>query len=200
MDDRNKGGPGGGQSFTVQSINNINVFWQVLPFGESKGPCRTEKQKGKDKSGLHFDVKKTSNQKQIWVFKEWTYFLPVSNGTWKPSEWTQNQIWKFRFKIDSKSRHVTAKVHEVHNCIVRTQQNTVVRLSFLQFCILWMVTDSEAFVPHTGYIWTSHQRLLGRVGEHPVWCEQQMPRKGKGRKWENQIRLTIHSGAVGDKW
>lgn len=63
MDDRIKGGGGGEiELCSPEHQHSINGFWQVLPFGESKGPCGAEKQK--DKSVLHFEVKATANQKQ----------------------------------------------------------------------------------------------------------------------------------------
>lgn len=46
MDDRNKEGGGGGTQLCKPEHHcSINGLWQVLPFGESKGSCRAEKNK-----------------------------------------------------------------------------------------------------------------------------------------------------------
>lgn len=47
MDDRNKGGGGGETQFRKPEHRcSINAFWQVLPFGESKGSCGPGNKKG----------------------------------------------------------------------------------------------------------------------------------------------------------
>lgn len=72
MDDRNKGGGGGETQFRKPEHRcSINAFWQVLPFGESKGSCGpgnkkgVKKKKKKKKSGLHFEERASAKSKQI---------------------------------------------------------------------------------------------------------------------------------------
>lgn len=70
MDGRNKGRRR--EFCNTKHQHRRNDFWQVLPFGESKGPRRAEKQKEGDKSGLHSEV--IQPIKNRFAEQEWTYF------------------------------------------------------------------------------------------------------------------------------